>query len=119
MISRPFPLALGRLKLKLGGAALALSLGLASCGSSTTTTTTTTPSKTFALTVNFTGSGGTHLVTVTAADGNARSYTLASGGAVTGLKGVYTVLAATAGKKTPAAQTVDLSSANQTITFAY
>lgn len=105
-------------KLKLGGAALALSLGLVACSNNTTTT--PTPTGTYILTVNYTGIKGAHPVTVTDSAGNAKSYTLASGGGVSGLKGIYTVKGSDVGTQAaPAAQTVDLTSANQSITLAY
>lgn len=111
------------MKPKLNGAMFALMLGAMPLGlvacANTDTPTSTAPATTFTLTVKFTGVSGPLVVTITAPDGTKTPYTVQSGAIISGLKGIYTVTGPDVGGKTTPAQTIDLSTANQTVTLAY
>lgn len=106
--------------LKLAGAVFALSAGLVACDSGNSNTVTTTTNGTYILTVNYSGVSGPQKVTLTDASGTVRSFNMQSGAGIADLKGIYTVdMPAVNGHTAATAQKVDLTSANQTVTFKF
>lgn len=111
-------MTLTRKNLRLAGAAFALSAGLVACGNNNTTVTPINDGL-YNVTVELVGVSGRQSITVTDSSGNASTYTMNSGGIVRLAPGTYTISAPTIGATTPAAQTITVTNAVQTVTFTY